>query len=256
MCRLFGLMANKEVDVKFSMLEAENKFKVQAGYNPDGWGVGYYDRENNPRIEKYGKCALKDERFDKFVKEIKSKIFIAHVRLASSGSRSSDKNAHPFQYKNWLFAHNGTINKERIRKLLAEPYNQNFTSEPIDSEVYFRFIIQNIEKNIEAIEGILAAVKMVMQDAAGANFLLSNGEELYAFKYGRPLYFLERKPSAPLHYISKETHALIESKRLAGEKAVLIATEKITERENWREFKDGDLLIVNKNLELKLERLL
>lgn len=256
MCRLFGLIANKKVDIYFSMLEASNRFKFQAKDNPHGWGIGWFDEQGKPRVEKYGENALCSERFNELVKEIKSQIFIAHVRFATSGSSHSDKNAHPFIYKNWIFAHNGTIDKEFIERLLIAPYNEDFTSEPIDSEVYFRYIIQCIEQKGNITEGIKKAVNEAIKGAKGANFLLSDGKKLYAFKYRKNLYLLFRYPTDSFHGLSKETGALIEAKKLAKEKAVLIATEKITKDENWETLSDGELVVIDKNLKIEKENLL
>ena len=249
MCRLFGLIANKEVDIKFSMLKASNNFKSQAKNNPHGWGIGYY-KNSKPVVEKHGESAFYSNRFDELVKEVKSKIFIAHVRYASSGSAYSDKNAHPFVFKNWIFAHNGTINKERILKLLKLPYNKNFTSEPIDSEIYFRYVIQCIEENSDIYEGIKLAVNEVVRDSSGANFLLSDGEKLYAFRLGKELYYLLRDPTL-LNVISNETKALIESKAPTNEKAILISSEKLTVGESWKKIEDGYLLICDENLKFE-----
>jgi len=49
MCRLFGLVANKKVNVEFSFLEADLTFKELGSSNPDGWGIGYYEN-GNPNI--------------------------------------------------------------------------------------------------------------------------------------------------------------------------------------------------------------
>jgi len=45
MCRLLGLVANKPVDLEFSLV----KFKEFASWNPDGWGIGWYE---NKKIKK------------------------------------------------------------------------------------------------------------------------------------------------------------------------------------------------------------
>lgn len=255
MCRLFGLIANKEVDVKFSMLEASNRFKKQGDYNPHGWGIGWYEG-SKPQVEKHGENAFESKRFDELSKEVQSRIVIAHVRLASSGKKNTNENAHPFAYKNWLFAHNGTVNKNRIFLLLKEPYGGNFSSEPIDSEVYFRYLIQCIEEENDVETGVKKAVREVTKDGNGANFLLSNGVNIYAFKYGNTLRYLERDPEIFYPCFSEETSALIEAKRLASEKAVLIATEKLTRTEDWKELSDGEILIVDNQLAIKKETVL
>ncbi len=237
------------------MLEASNNLKKQGIDNPHGWGIGWYENEK-PKIEKYGESAFYSQIFDELVKEIKSKIFIAHVRSASSGRVHSDRNAHTFQYKNYIFAHNGTINKERIQKLLESPYDKDFTSEPIDSEIYFRFQIQNIEKENDMIKGVSKCVKEIIKDSRGANFILTDGKNLYAFRYGKSLYILKRLNLSPLSACSKETYTLIESKMSTGEKAVLIASEKLTKDEEWELFYDGELCIIYKNLEVNRRDLL
>ncbi|MCM8772327.1 MAG: class II glutamine amidotransferase [Candidatus Omnitrophica bacterium] len=255
MCRLFGIVANKKVDIKFSMLEASRSFKLQGKKNPDGWGVGWYE-EGKVKIVKYGENAFYSNRFDELVKQLKAEIIIAHVRDASCGN-TSDENAHPFGYNNWIFAHNGTINKKRIENLLKEPYSQNFTSEPIDSEIYFRYIIQCIEEKKDVIKGIEEGVKEVIKEGCcGANFLLSDGEKLYAFKYGRDLFYLKRDKLTGLSFKSKETNlnALIKSKMASSEKAILVATERLTD-ENWQILNDGDLLIIDKLLQINIKKL-
>ncbi len=43
MCRLFGLYANKLVNVYFSFFEAERSFEDLSKKNPDGWGIAWFD---------------------------------------------------------------------------------------------------------------------------------------------------------------------------------------------------------------------
>lgn len=254
MYRLFGLVANKEVDIEFSMLKASNRFKKQSIKNPHGWGIGYY-KGFKPIVEKYVENAFYSSKFDELVKNTKAKIFIAHVRLATTGSVNSNENAHPFVYKNWIFAHNGTIDKERIMSLLKSPFNQNFTSKQIDSEIYFRYLIQSIEKTSDIIKGITLAVKNIIKEKCiAANFLLSDGKSLYAFKYHRDLNYLVRDPKS-FNFFSKETDARIRSKMLIDKKAILVSTEKLTENRKWIEIKGNTLLIIDASLNLKKIRI-
>lgn len=253
MCRLFGLIANGDVDITFSMLEAGNRFKHLARNNPDGWGLGWY-RHGEARIYKKEGNALNSDEFDSKVKEINSKIVIAHVRRASSGC-SRRENSHPFGYKNWIFAHNGTVNKKTLLDLLDPPFNQHFTSDPIDSEIYFRLIMQYIQRKNNPVKGIIEAVEKAIGDDAGANFVLSDGESLYGFRKGRSLFCLDRGSDIPLEARSAETNALIESKRCAREKAFLICSEKLTD-EDWQEVGEGELIVVDKNLKVTREKII
>lgn len=94
MCRLFGLIANKEVDIKFSMLEASHRFKDEGKFNPHGWGIGWYEN-GTPQVEKYANSAFSSYEFDKISTIIKSRIFISHVRYSTIG-RVAKENSHPF----------------------------------------------------------------------------------------------------------------------------------------------------------------
>lgn len=138
--------------------------------------------------------------------------------------------------------------------MLKSPYDENFTSEPIDSEVYFRFIMQSIEEEGDILEGIKKAVNVVVEEAGngGANFLLSNGKDLYGFRCGNTLHYLVRDPNEVFRAVSEETRQLIEAKALAKEKAVIIASERITESEPWKPLENSELIVVNSKLNVRV----
>jgi len=56
MCRLLGIVANKPVDVEFSLW----RFKEFSTYNPDGWDIGWYEN-NSPTVFKQGISAKDKE---------------------------------------------------------------------------------------------------------------------------------------------------------------------------------------------------
>lgn len=139
--------------------------------------------------------------------------------------------------------------------LLKSPFNQNFTSEQINSENYFKYLIQSIEKTSDIIKGITLAVKNIIKEKCiAANFLLSDGKSLYAFKYHRDLNYLVRDPKS-FNFCSKETDARIRSKMLIDKKAILVSTEKLTENRKWIEIKGNTLLIIDASLNLKKIRI-
>lgn len=264
MCRLFGVIANKEVDIDFSFNFAKKPFKELSLSNPDGWGVGYYINGK----EEVFKQGLNDVgNLDNYnfsiVKNIRSKIIISHVRNATHGNKSRI-NAHPFSFKNWIFAHNGSINnKEFLLEHLEEKYRSEIKGET-DSEVYFLLLIQEIEKFKNTINGIKSALEIIYKgkDYTGLNFILSDGNTLYAYrdafsnKSYYSLYFLKRDhtKSEPFEYLSEKTKQMLISKSLLGEKTVLVCSEKLTE-EKWEEIPLKTLLIVSLDLEIKKENL-
>jgi glutamine amidotransferase len=254
MCRLLGIIANKPVDLEFSL----ERFKNFAKWNPDGWGIGWYEN-NKSKVFKEGISAIaKESKFPCLSKEVISHIIIAHVRKGTKAVPAK-RNSHPFKYENWIFAHNGEVDKEHLLLLLRMKYKNSLEGET-DSEVYFYWILQCVEEcNGNIVEGIKKALKEVTaQDYTSLNFLLSNGKCLYAFRYSKSskdyysLYKLKRMPSefGLLELISQETKAMLRSKSLKGEKAILVCSEKLTEEE-WEEINVGNLLIINSDLNIE-----
>jgi len=260
MCRLFGLIANKSVDVEFSMLKADVKPFRNLGdeRNPDGWGIGWYEN-NKAKIFKEGKSAVESEKFCSFAKDVRSNIIIVHVRKGT-GAPPSEVNSHPFKYKNWIFAHNGSVDRNYLFSLLKDEYRKEIKGQT-DSEVYFYWILQCIEESKEVIEGIKKSIDEIINNKnyTGLNFLLSDGKFLYSFRYSKKtlkyyysLWILKRDPSefGLLEFISKDTSALLRSKALKGERAILVCSEKLTE-EKWEEIGFGKLLIIDPDLNIK-----
>jgi len=257
MCRLIGLIANKPVDLDFSLSRADKPFGDFGYSNPDGWGIGWYEK-NSPMVFKQGISAKdKESQLPNLSKEVRSKIIIAHVRKGT-GAPPSEINSHPFQYKNWLFAHNGSVDRDYLFSLLRDKYKKELKGKT-DSEVYFYWILQCAEKSKDIIEGIKEAINIITsRQHTGLNFLLSDGKCLYSFRYSKnsrdyySLWVLKRDPSefSPLEFKSKETNALLHSKSLKGEKAVLVCSEVLTE-EKWVKIEIGNLLIIEPDLNTK-----
>lgn len=259
MCRLFGVIANKAVDVEFSLLRADKPFKALGADNPDGWGIGWYD--DGPRIYKEDISAVQSEQLPGRVKEVRSPVIIAHVRRGT-GAPPAKENSHPFSHDNFIFAHNGSVDKQRLCCLLREELKQELKGQT-DSEVFFFWLVQKIRDKNDIVAGVRSAVSKVLRyNHTGLNFLLSDGNVLYAFRYSKgntcyySLYYLVREPNerGPLSLKSKETRMLLESKSLNNERAVLVCSEKLTE-ENWLEIPPGNMLIADSNLSTRLEQI-
>jgi len=251
MCRLLGLIANKPVDLEFSL----GKFRELARKHPDGWGMGWYE-EGEARVFKQAIPASDlGSKLPQLSKSVKSRIFLCHVRRASCG-KPREENSHPFRFDNWIFAHNGTVDREQLRRKLRGRYAEGIAGET-DSEVYFRWLLQCIEEEGEVEEGIRMAVEEARKSAKGLNFLLSDGKHLYAFRYGKSLHKLRREPgeSGELSYTSSETGALLKSKLLLGERAFLVCSERLT-KEGWEEVEEGSLLRVGGDLRVREVRVL
>jgi len=254
MCRLLGVIANQPVDLEFSL----ERFKKFANCNPDGWGIGWYEN-NESKVFKQGIAATSTEsKLPVLSKSVRSKIIIVHVRKGT-GAVPSDQNSHPFKYKNWIFAHNGFVDKDYLLSILTNEYKEKLEGET-DSEVYFYWLLQCIDKEKDTVKGIKRVIESVVKrNYTGLNFLLSDGSNLYAFRYSNnsksyySLYKLKRYPfeKGPIEFLSEETKAQIHSKSLNREDAVLVCSEKLTD-EKWEEIRFGNLLIIESKLKINV----
>ncbi|MDQ6915511.1 MAG: class II glutamine amidotransferase, partial [Actinomycetota bacterium] len=109
MCRLFGMSGGRRrMRATFWLLEAPDSLAEQSRRNPDGYGLGTYDDDGSPDVDKRPAAAYEDELFAREAREEESCTFVAHVRYASTGKVELE-NTHPFEQRGRLFAHNGAV---------------------------------------------------------------------------------------------------------------------------------------------------
>jgi len=221
MCQLLGISANKEVDINFSLKE----FKYRGKQNPHGWGFAFFEN-GQWKINKKPSSLYNQDITQKQFK-FKSKIIIGHIRLASCGEKSHD-NTHPFNIENWVFAHNGTVND--IKSFQLEKYKPQGET---DSEYAFCYLFEKIKANPDRILEILKNESEKIKKYGYFNFLMSDGEFLYAFG-DNSLYYTQRKSPfrfAKLKDVQYEVN-LAEMKS-PEEQAIIIATESLSSNEKW-----------------------
>jgi glutamine amidotransferase len=253
MCRLFAIKANKQVDIEFSVIKGSKSFRTFGNKNPDGWGMGWY-KEGKPRVKKEPLCIVKSGEIEPVATSARSEIFISHIRRATTGERSL-VNCHPFQSGRWLFAHNGCVDREDLMSRLDGQYRASIQGQT-DSEVYFQWLLQNIEQEESVQKGLAAALKQVrVSSFTGLNFILTDGASVYAYRDASKdaqyysLFYLCRNPQTPgpLEFRSKEVDVLFQSKSLQEEQAILICSEKLSD-EDWKEIPLGSLLSISKDM--------
>lgn len=109
MCRLFGMSAGDAVvQATFWLLDAPDSLVTQSHQNADGTGVGYFDRDGTPHVDKQAIAAFEDRRFATEARDIWSRTYVSHVRHATTGGLTL-ANTHPFCQRDRLFARNGVI---------------------------------------------------------------------------------------------------------------------------------------------------
>jgi predicted glutamine amidotransferase len=259
-CRLLGIRANQPVDLEFSLIGGNKAFRDFGKGNPDGWGMGWYEGDG-PHVHKEPISAVESRDLPRMAARAYSDAFICHVRLATQGE-PNQRNCHPFQFGDWLFAHNGSVPRSPLLAELEGKHREAIEGDT-DSEVYFHWILQSIDRHDgDVVAGLRSALHLLdtAGNYSGLNFILSNGDSLYAYREAGhdhdyySLHYLSRDPRDPSpETLESELGALISSKSLRGERATLVSSETLT-NEAWKEIPLGYLLAVSADLELQLER--
>ncbi len=229
--------------------------------NGDGFGLGWYAYRDEPALFKTAEPAWANENINEICAHVKSRIFMSHVRAASSGAVERN-NAHPFKYKNWLFQHNGYLSHFAIvkRDLQFEiaPEFFNCLQGTTDSEVLFllalTYRLENnpkaameklINKTREVCEKNKVSFNLVMSCA------LSDGKSVYTMRFAtgdlvHSQYFSTHKDC--MKDIDKNGIAIPEGS------FVVVSEPLDKEMKYWEEMPVGSFATIN-NGKIKIETL-
>lgn len=201
MCRLAAYIGaeipleNIIIKPEHSLLEqSQDAREAKMTVNGDGFGIAWYDDQNQLGIYKDVLPAWADSNLLDICRMVKSKAFIAHIRASTFGATSRE-NCHPFAYDNWSFAHNGGIGefsliRRKIENLLGDRFysaRRGYT----DSELVFLLILTNgLEDNVVfALEKTIFQIsELVNQNNALSSpvrltCVFSDGQKIYGFRY-------------------------------------------------------------------------
>ena len=153
MCRMVARAGIAEMPLADELLNCPYSLKYlsergQQPHNPelrgqhkDGCGIAVV-HDHALQVEKRDRANAWDKSYIDYIKKEKSKSFIAHNRLASSGLDKSIEGAHPFMLsysgKMYAFAHNGSVYD------FKEAAKARGTS---DSLLFFEYLVRNNEPN-------------------------------------------------------------------------------------------------------------
>jgi glutamine amidotransferase len=185
---------------------------------------------------------------------IRSKIVISHVRTASWGSVAY-RNTHPFIRelfgREWVFAHNGTVIREMPRLEFYEPMGET------DSERAFCLILNRL-RGLSRGASLHEKARVIEDETTRLsalsdkfNFLMSDGEHLFAFRSERgSLYYTVRVPphGAIVKLTDEDFEVDLSGIKGEDEVAVIVATRKLTVGEIWTSLPSNKLMVFKDGL--------
>ncbi len=259
MCRLFGMHSGTEpVDATFWLVGAADSLEEQSRHNPDGFGIGAFDR-GVPTLDKRPTPAWRDPEFARAAHTIHGTSFVAHVRHASTGALTA-ANTHPFLQHDRMFAHNGVVRGlDVIDARLAELGASDLVAGETDSERVFALCTAEIgiaAGDVRA--GLEAALRWITASVPvySLNFVLITATDLWALRYpdDNTLFVLERPAGRSLR--AKGSQLLTASTPLADRPSVLVASEALDGEDGWSEVEPGTLVHVDRALTVTRDLLL
>jgi predicted glutamine amidotransferase len=200
--------------------------------NGDGFGVGWYEKGEPPRVYRSVHPAWNDRNLKELAAGISSHLFFAHIR-ASTGTAIQETNTHPFRYGNWLWMHNGLIREfPRMRRELVMAIDDSLFDSiegTTDSETMFYLALSfGLESDpVAAVEQMVGFVEKTgqrhgVEQPIQMTIATTGGDSVYAFRYSsegdsRSLYFSTRMDAlkaaypdiAELEALSDETRVVV-----------------------------------------------
>jgi predicted glutamine amidotransferase len=247
MCQLLGMNCNVPTDICFSF----EGFSARGGRtdaHADGWGIAFFEGrgcrvflDSHPATT--SPVAELVRRYP-----IKSKHVVAHIRKATQGAVAVE-NTHPFMRelwgRYWVFAHNGNLEG-------GVPAGGN-VYRPVgktDSEAAFCVILEALRADhprgppsLPELHASLAAVTQTLRGRGPFNYLLSDGEHLFAHCATRLHYVVRQAPFAAAHLIDHDLTVDFGELTTRDDRVAVIATTPLTDNEVWTPIPPGRLVV-------------
>lgn len=246
MCQLLGMNCNTPTDVMFSFTGfAERGGRTDA--HSDGWGVAFFEGKGLRHfVDHQAAC---DSPIADLIRHypIKSRQVVAHIRKATQGEVSLE-NCHPFVRelwgRYWVFAHNGNLDNYAPR-LHAGFHPVGST----DSERAFCWLMQELAKSHVGVPSVaeltLTLRELIPQIARHGtfNFLLSNGEALWAHASTHLYYVLRQHPFTTATLSDEDVSINFADHARAGDRVAVVVTAPLTTNEVWQAFSQEELKV-------------
>jgi predicted glutamine amidotransferase len=247
MCQLLGMNCNVPTDICFSF-EGFTARGGETDVHKDGWGIAFFE-ERGCRLFLDSKSTIESPVADMVRRyPIRSKNVIAHIRKATQGIVALE-NTHPFMRELWgryfIFAHNGNL----------KDFNPTLSGSflPVgatDSERAFCFLLDRLRARSPNEQPALPVLRNWIDELTAEirphgefNFLLSNGDALFAHCATKLSYIVRRAPFSTAHLTDRDITIDFDQVTTPDDRVVIIATTPLTDNETWTKIDEGRLVL-------------
>src|SRR5512133_563977 len=247
MCQLLGMNCNVPTDIWFWF----SGFSARGGgtdVHSDGWGIAVFGGRVGRRF--IDPLPARTSRVAELVRQhpIRSLNVIAHIRKATQG-RVALENCHPFRRelwgRYWAFAHNGTLEGFR-----PPPRSRFRPVGDTDSEAALCAMLEELSARFPDDEpplpDLLRALSEITERIAAHgpfNYLLSNGDCLFARCATRLSYLVRQAPFGAAHLVDEDVAVDFQALTGPKDRVAVIATDPLTRNEAWTALTPGQLVV-------------
>ncbi len=239
---------------------------------PDAYGFGHYGG-GSVLLGKRPTGASHALGLAELVGQLDAEALLVHARYATVG-KAKDENTHPFRFRRWLFAHDGTVEGfERVRpKLVAglpDFLRRNLMGET-DSEHAFAWFLKLLkdENRIDeldldagtaarALAGTVRQLETWAREAGAQrpsrlDLVATNGRIMVAARRGGPLHYalLEGIVPCPLHGIDQTTPESDPQLRPHRKVKAVAFASRLRSPNGFIEVPDGSVVAVSRTLQV------
>ena len=247
MCQLLGMNCNVPTDICFSF----TGFRQRGGRtdkHSDGWGIAFFEGPGCRVFLDPSPAVASPVAELVYNYPIRSMNVIAHIRKATRGAINLE-NTHPFMRelwgRYWIFAHNGTL--EAFAPRLTGTYCPVGTT---DSEQAFCCILDAFREAfptgmppLPALVGLLDHLTQEIARHGSFNYLLSNGDYLFAHCADRLSYIVRQAPFTTAHLVDDDVEVDFSEVTTPDDRVAVIATLPLTDNEQWNALEKGELAV-------------
>jgi predicted glutamine amidotransferase len=181
MCRLLGMVSNTHDRLPEQLRADLTGFAQLSDHHCDGWGIAYWNTQDDLVCEKAPEPAMRSSAFTAAVTAARTDAALLHLRKASPKMANTPANTHPFVAGSVAFAHNGYLSPlSELDELVAEAGGRPSTG-GTDSERYFHLVLAELRQH-GPVEALHRAATLIADraEALSLNCLLLTHDALYA----------------------------------------------------------------------------